>query len=103
MRLLKICGIVLALTAILCGICVMGHAQTEDRRYAMGEIEADEMTSGEQLGTWFAVSACGAVCGGALWTIGSYIEAEEANRELKKKYRYAERLKKWENSKEQSR
>ena len=95
MRVLKICGIILALAALFCCLGIVGRMETEDRQYVMGEISADEMTSGETLATWFCITGCAAVCGGALWTIGSYIEAEKANRELKKRYRYKERLEKW--------
>lgn len=97
MRVLKICGIILALAALFCCLGIVGRMETEDRQYVMGEISKDEMTSGDTLAAWLGASGIAALCGGALWTIGSYIEAEQIARRVKSKYRYKERLNKWEN------
>lgn len=86
MKLLKKLGIILALTALICAIGVVGRAETDDRLYSSGEIAAEEMLSTEQLVKYALIFGCVAAAGGLMWATGTYIDAGRVEREYKRAY-----------------
>ena len=74
MRVLKILGVVVTVTALFCGLGVVGRMETEDRQYVCGEITRDDMTTDKTLFKWFGVIGAAALAGGLMWVVGTYNE-----------------------------
>ena len=84
MKILKYSGkAILIITAFL-ALGIVGRMETEDRQYQRGEITQEEMTTDDTLFKMFIGSGAVALTGGAMWVVGSYIEADRIERKYRR-------------------
>lgn len=87
MKVLKGLGIITAVIALFCGLGVVGKIETEDKQYRSGEITREEMTTDEELFKRLGICIGGAVAGGMVWAIGTYVEAGQTEKKYKRLFR----------------